>query len=95
MPFTIGGDWIPSEPEESQAAGSGKPVKVRSEKRGKALVTVVLNLSSSKHDLKELASQLKKRCGSGGTVKGEVIEIQGDHIEDVRVYLRSQGIKAQ
>ncbi len=33
--------------------------------------------------LKDLAKQLKQKCGSGGTVKNGVIEIQGDHRETV------------
>ena len=34
-------------------------------------------------------------CGSGGTVKKGIIEIQGDHIERILDYLKEQGIKAK
>jgi translation initiation factor 1 len=42
-------------------------------------VTAVYGFQSSDVDLREIASQLKNRCGSGGSVKNGVILIQGDH----------------
>ena len=38
------------------------------------------------------AKQLKATCGSGGTVKDGVIEIQGDHCEKVIEQLKKQGL---
>jgi translation initiation factor 1 len=60
------------------AAGSlrvGREVKGRA---GKG-VTTVAGLPLSLADIDALATKLKKRCGSGGTVRDGVIEIQGDH----------------
>ena len=45
-------------------------------RKGKG-VTLVTGLSLSENDLKKLAQDLKKKCGTGGTVKDFVIEIQG------------------
>jgi translation initiation factor 1 len=42
-------------------------------------VTTVTGLPMSSSDIESLAAKLKKRCGSGGTVREGVIEIQGDH----------------
>ena len=42
-----------------------------------------------------LAQQLKKLCGSGGSVKDGVIEIQGDHCEKVQVKLSEMGFKVK
>jgi translation initiation factor 1 len=42
-------------------------------------VTTVTGLPMSWSDIESLAAKLKKRCGSGGTVREGVIEIQGDH----------------
>jgi translation initiation factor 1 len=47
-------------------------------RRGKG-VTVVTGVPLSGAALEELGSRLKRMCGSGGTVKDGVIEIQGDH----------------
>ena len=47
-------------------------------RKGKG-VTVVSGLDLSPEELTELARDLKKRCGSGGTVRAGVIEIQGEH----------------
>ena len=41
--------------------------------------------------LVDLGKQLKAACGSGGTVKDGVIEVQGDHCERVMQLLKSQG----
>jgi translation initiation factor 1 len=42
-------------------------------------VTTVIGLPLSAADLEALAARFKKRCGSGGTVRAGVIEIQGEH----------------
>jgi translation initiation factor 1 len=46
-------------------------------------------------ELKKLAKQLKKKCGSGGAVKNGVIEIQGDHREVLVEALIKLGFKAK
>jgi len=40
---------------------------------------VITGLPLADDELARLATRLKKRCGSGGTVRSGVIEIQGDH----------------
>lgn len=47
-------------------------------RKGKG-VTVITGLPLAGTPLDELATRLKKHCGSGGTVREGVIEIQGDH----------------
>lgn len=47
-------------------------------RKGKG-VTLITGLPLSGDALKEMAKQLKQKCGTGGTVKDGVIEIQGDH----------------
>ncbi len=42
-------------------------------------MTIITGVPLRGDDLKDLAKQLKQKCGTGGTVKGDVIEIQGDH----------------
>jgi translation initiation factor 1 len=49
-------------------------------RKGKG-VTVITGVSLPPAELKALGRELKQACGSGGTVKNGVIEIQGDHRE--------------
>jgi translation initiation factor 1 len=60
-------------------------------RHGKA-VTVVRGVLLSPPDLAKLATQLKKCCGSGGTVKEGVIEIQGDHRDAIIAKLNASGM---
>ena len=71
-------------------SGDGKVRVGRSTKgrKGKG-VTVITGVPLSGADLQDLARDLKRQCGSGGTVKEGVIEIQGDH-RDVLVDLLSK-----
>ncbi|WP_093214421.1 MULTISPECIES: translation initiation factor Sui1 [unclassified Variovorax] len=59
-------------------------------RKGKG-VTVVKGVALDAEGLVALGKQLKTACGSGGTVKDGVIEIQGDHRETVIAALVKQG----
>ncbi len=59
--------------------------------RGGKAVTVVKGVPLSADDLVLLGKTLKTACGSGGTVKDGVIEVQGDHVERVIDALKAQG----
>ena len=63
--------------------------------RGGKAVTVVRGLSLAKDALGALGKQLKSACGSGGTVKDGVIEVQGDHCDKVMALLQAQGYKVK
>ena len=63
-------------------------------RKGKG-VTVITGVPLHETELKELAKQLKARCGAGGTVKDGVIEIQGDHREVLLEELRKRGWKVK
>lgn len=63
--------------------------------RGGKTVTVVRDLQLTPQDRKSLAKLLKKTCGTGGTVKDDSIEIQGDHRDKVAAKLRSLGYKTK
>ncbi|QBG37465.1 stress response translation initiation inhibitor YciH [Litorilituus sediminis] len=63
-------------------------------RKGKGVVTISgLGLPSS--ELKTLAKKLKKTCGTGGTVVGETIEIQGDKREVIKEVLEKEGFKVK
>ncbi|MGE0350047.1 translation initiation factor Sui1 [Hydrogenophaga sp.] len=59
--------------------------------RGGKAVTLVRGLALPPDALASLGKQLRTACGSGGTVKDGVIEIQGDHVERVMAALTAQG----
>ena len=63
--------------------------------RGGKAVTLVKNLVLSADDLKALAKKLKQECGTGGTVKDGVIEIQGEQRERIAGVLRKLGYKVK
>ena len=63
--------------------------------RGGKSVTLVKKLVLSEEDMKELATKLKQICGSGGTVKSDVIEIQGEHREKIAGALQNMGYKVK
>lgn len=72
-------------------------VRVSRETKGRAGkgVTLVKGLALEEPALAALGKQLKTACGSGGTVKDGVIEVQGDHCERVMALLQAQGHKVK
>jgi translation initiation factor 1 len=68
-------------------------VRVRRETQGRGgkTVTTIRGISTSEAELTALAGQLKRLCGSGGSVKDWVIEIQGDHRDRVVAALQERG----
>lgn len=63
--------------------------------RGGKSVTLVKGLALDAPSLAAIGKQLRAACGSGGTVKEGVIEIQGDHCETVLQALHKQGFGAK
>ena len=56
-------------------------------------VTTISGLYTEDINLKTLTKNLKKNCGSGGSIKNNIVEIQGDHRVKVREYLKQKGYK--
>lgn len=63
-------------------------------KKGKT-VTVVRGLPAEGNDLPGLLKQLKTTCGAGGTLKDDVMEIQGDHRDRIRELLTQIGYRVK
>lgn len=82
--------------QKQQVKGDGV-VRVRRETKGRGGkgVTLVTGLPLAEDALKELASKLKQACGTGGTVKDGVIEIQGEQREKICAWLQKAGYKAK
>ena len=68
-------------------------VRVARETKGRkgSGVTLITGIPLAGKELRNLAKLLKQKCGSGGTVKGGVIEIQGDHRDLLVGELAHQG----
>lgn len=79
-------------PQQSQPKKDGVVRVMRETKgrRGKG-VTLVSGVPLEGEELARLGKELKKRCGSGGTVKNGIIEIQGDHRDQVVELLSARG----
>lgn len=73
------------------------PVRVSRETKGRGgkCVTLVKGLALAPDTLTDLGKRLKAACGSGGTVKDGVIEVQGDHCDRVLAALQAEGISAK
>jgi translation initiation factor 1 len=63
--------------------------------RGGKTMTVIAGLSGSTAELSTLTSDLKRLCGTGGTLRGETVELQGDVRERVQVELLRRGFKVK
>lgn len=70
-------------------------VGIEKKGRGGKTVSVISGFQGSEAELKTLAADLKRRCGSGGTIKDGVIEIQGDHRDTLVAELKAKGFIAK
>jgi translation initiation factor 1 len=59
--------------------------------RGGKTVTLVRGLALDESALAALGKRLRSACGSGGTAKDGVLEVQGDHVERVVALLTAEG----
>ena len=66
-------------------------VSLQTKGRGGKSVTLVVGLPLDALAFTALAKQLRTACGSGGTAKDGVIEVQGDHVQTVMAALQKQG----
>jgi translation initiation factor 1 len=70
-----------------------KGARIRLEKRASGrVVTVVADVPGTPAEIEALAKLLKTRCGTGGSIKGLDIELQGDRREAVQAVLRESRI---
>ena len=76
-----------------RAARGDGIVRVRREVKGRRgkTVTAISGVPLPEDELRSLAGELKRRCGTGGSAKDGVIEIQGDHRDALVEALRERG----
>ena len=92
---TDGGDRRRGEPERPDPAVTGDGiVRVAREKSGRGkVVTVVRGLPPG--ELRAVATELKRLCGAGGSVKDGAVELQGDHRAKVAAHLEARGLRVR
>jgi translation initiation factor 1 len=76
------------------AGGAVRVLKQTAGRGGKA-VSVIAGLPLNDEQLATLATELKRRCGSGGSVQAGNIEIQGDHRDLLVAELNQRGFAAK
>ena len=78
---------------QTQAVSGDGTIRVRLETKGRKGkgVTLITGLPLAPDALAQLGKQLKQKCGSGGTVKEGVIEVQGDHCKSLVEALKTLG----
>lgn len=63
-------------------------------RKGKG-VSVITGLDLEANELTKLAAELKKKCGCGGSIKDNTIEIQGDKRDLLKQLLEQKGYKVK
>jgi translation initiation factor 1 len=64
-------------------------IRVAREKRRASAVTIVHGLSPG--EIETVGKDLRRSCGTGGTTKNGVVELQGDHREAIVAYFTARG----
>ncbi len=84
----------PPEAANTLLAPEKQTAKVRVDRRKhKRLMTIVWGLDPNVNDLPSLLTKLKSACGAGGSIQGDQIEIQGDHLQRVKEQLQQIGYR--
>ncbi len=73
---------------------SGQRISLMTERRARGkLVTVIKGVKATPRQLQTLLKSLKDQCGTGGTVSGGALELQGDQVERLRKWMGGQGYR--
>jgi translation initiation factor 1 len=80
-------------PRKPQPAARALPddgvVRIAREKRRNSAVTLVYGLAAA--ELEPTGKELRRLCGTGGTAKNGVVELQGDHRDKIVAYFEGRG----
>ena len=74
-----------------EIAKSEQRIEVTTVKRKFGKITTVISGLEKDIDIKKIAKQLKAELGCGGTVRDNVIELQGDHRKKIKPALIELG----
>lgn len=95
--FGTPADSETTESEQIDLPPNQQHPRVQTSKAGRKgkTVTTISGFQTSQETLQKLLKQFKTQCGSGGTIKDNIIEIQGDHKDQILQTLIKLGYKAK
>ena len=84
-------------PDTPEAAVQKTPVHIFLERKGRGgkTATIICDLTLDDEDLRQLAAELKRSLGCGGSARGGEILIQGDRVAECRRMLAARGYKVK
>ena len=84
-------------PEQPDVPPNQQKITIQASRKGRKgkTVTVVSGFQLTSQSLQDLSKKLKNLCGSGGTIKDDNIEIQGDHRPKIQTFLTDLGYKTK
>ena len=100
--YSTDGGWVGPEPKakpksKPQGIAARIPddgvIRIARENRRGGIMSIVTGLDE--RELTGVAKALKKLCGTGGTAKNGVVEIQGDHRDKIVTYFEKSGRKVK
>jgi len=93
--YSTNPDYIPIEEskETLTPAPSQQILKVHIDRKMRAgkSVTLITEFIGNIKDAEDLCKSIKNYCGCGGSVKDNIIIIQGDHLDKIKLYLTQKG----
>lgn len=96
--YSTGGEKLPdaATPPSGDEGVARTGVRISLERRASGrVVTVVTGLPAAREEAEVLARALKAACGTGGSVKDGLLELQGDHRSAVEAALRARGLRSK
>jgi translation initiation factor 1 len=79
----------------SEISKGEQEIKVITEKRKFGKLTTIVSGFDKNVDIKEITKELKKKLACGGTMKNNMIELQGDHTKKIKESLIELGFKRE
>jgi translation initiation factor 1 len=64
-------------------------IRVARERRRASAVTLVHGLAA--HEIESIGKELRRHCGTGGTTKNGIVEVQGDHRDRIVAFFEKAG----
>lgn len=92
--FSTDGGRVKPQKVETPSIKTDGIVRIRRETKGRKGkgVTTISGIDLPQNEMKKLCTELKKLCGTGGALKDQVIEIQGDNRDKIKVALEKRNM---